>query len=216
VNGSDQGIFSEFITDLNTTKSKPYLRGILHVMLSCVLPIIYWFIGSDNFTMEVIILCCGASGMYHRLAPYIGKRYIPTFQLMDYMGSCTSILAYASLLFERHDNIVWIDRMPLVTATFLITEFILFHYHYHVRQLKELNRMLTHILCLVFTLLTAIIYADYRSLWFLLMCSLYFVAFYVFATIDSNDQEHPVWSRHETFHLILLFAFIVHLYISMK
>lgn len=216
VESSSSGMFIDFINNKKINKDKPCLRGVLHIASSCTLPVVYWFMGSDNFSMEAMILCCTLSGIYHRVAPYIGERYIPTFQLMDYLGSDVTILAYATMLFERYGDKEWIDRMPLVIATLFITEFILFYYHYHVKPLKELNRMITHVLCLGFTLFSVIKYKDYVSPLFLLMCGLYFVAFYIFAVINSEDPEHWVWSQHETFHLILLFAFIVHLYISMK
>lgn len=192
------------------------MRGILHIVTSCILPIIYWFMGTENFSMEAMILCCTLSSMYHRFAPYIGDRYIPTFQLMDYLGSDIMILAYGMILFEKNGDDEWIQRMPLISASLLITEFILFYCHYHVKPLKELNRMLTHVLCLIFTLYPVYKYNDYMSPWFLLMGCLYFISFYIFAAIDSNDVENWVWSQHETFHLILLLAFIVHLYISMR
>lgn len=202
--------------DHKNNKNKPFLRGILHIISSCILPIVYWFMGTENFSMEAMILCCTVSGMYHRLAPYIGDRYVPTFQLMDYLGSDVTILAYAMILFEKHGDVEWIQRMPIVTAALFVSEFILFYYHYHVKPLKELNRMLTHVLCLGFTMFPVIKYQDYASPWFLLMAGLYFISFYIFAIIDSSESEHWVWSQHETFHLILLLAFIVHLYISMR
>ena len=165
-----------------------------------------------------MILCCSLSSIYHRFAPYIGKRYIPTFQFMDYLGSDAVFLSYAMLLFKKHGDDEWLNRMPLVTATLFITEFILFYYHYHIKSLKELNRMTTHVLCFGFTIFAVIKYGDYTSTLFLLMCRLYLISFYVFASIDSDEPEHwmwRMWSQHETFHMILMFGFIVHIYISM-
>ncbi|VBB17636.1 hypothetical protein YASMINEVIRUS_99 [Yasminevirus sp. GU-2018] len=192
------------------------MRGMLHVLLSVILPIIYIFFSSNNFSVESMILCCTLSGMYHRVAPYLGKQYESTFRLMDYLGSDVSILSYASILIEGHNDTFWMNKMPLVLTTMLISEFILFYYHYYVSPLEEMTRMLTHMLCLVFVIYQVVRHGNYSAPSFLIMFALYMTAFYIFISIDEKHPEHHIWSQHETFHFVLLFAFIVHIYISMN
>lgn len=196
-------------------KKIPYLRGILHIALSLILPIVYAFMPEPNLSIESMILCCTFSGMYHRLTPYI-PRYTSTFRLMDYLGIDMVILSYPMILFQRHNDTSWTNRMPLVVATMFIAEFILFHYHYHINPLGDMDRMQVHILCLIFGMYHVIMYGDYMSPWCLFMLSLYFMAFYVFSTMNTGEPVNHTWSQHETFHLVLLFAFIVHIYISTK
>ena len=54
---------------------KPYLRGVLHVALSVILPIFYAYMPDKNLSVESIILCCMFSGSYHQLTQYVDKRY---------------------------------------------------------------------------------------------------------------------------------------------
>ena len=196
-------------------KDKPLMRGVIHTMTSFILPIIYAFMPSNNFSIETMILCCSFSSIFHNLATMYDGYYFSTLRLMDYLGSDITILTYPMILFERHNDTIWINRMPLVIAVLCICEFIHFYYHYHIQSLGRLCQLSPHILCLIFALYPVIKYSDYTSPWFLLMISLYFVSFYFFVTIDEDNPEHYIWSQHETFHLILLFAFIVHIYISL-
>lgn len=208
------GIESKPTHKISDDETIPYLRGMLHITSSIILPIIYMYMPEKNLSIESIILCCTLSGLYHQFTQYISPRYKSTFRLMDYFGSTLTILAYPMILFEKHNDTLWIDRMPLVVATIFVAEFILFHYHYHIHQIGEIDRMMVHVLCLIFGICHVIRYGDYMSPWFLLMFSLYLVAFYIFSMINSRAPEHYIWSQHETFHLILLFAFIIHIYIS--
>ena len=200
-------------------KPKPIMRGVVHILSSLIFPIIYWFMGSDNISMESMILCCTASSMYHRLTPFIPERYISTFRLMDYMGIDCMILSYSMMLMQKVSDTYWLDKMPLFIIMFLIMEFLQFHYHYHIHPMEQLNQMITHALCLGFTLIHVIRYQEYMNPWFLLMVLTYFISFYIFTSIgpeSSDSSEHWFWSQHETFHLILLIAFIVHLIISIN
>jgi len=195
---------------------KPYLRGVLHVALSAILPIFYAYMPDKNLSIESIILCCMFSGSYHQLTQYVDERYTPTFRLIDYLGSDMVTLSYAAILFEKHNDTFGIELMSLIVPTIFIIEFLLFHYHYHIKPLGEGQRMLAHILSFIFAAYPVIKYSDYMSPLFLLMTLFYFVSFYIFFTINDNEPPHYIWSSHESFHLVLLFAFFVHIYISIK
>jgi predicted membrane channel-forming protein YqfA (hemolysin III family) len=160
----------------------------------------------NSILQLAIFLSCFFSAIYHIIDASKYYNISAIFNCLDYIGINLIILATPFRLLYYDKSINKIKCLFFVSGIML--DILIFSYQYYYKKiLNKYIRQLPHAInLLICMLIIAFNFTNYILLF------LYFLSFYIFFTIDYTKPQNKYWSQHETFHLVLLFAYVYHLY----
>ncbi len=194
-----------------TNEIKTLLRGWIHLITSIVLFIVMTIYQYFNYTIFAIFLCCLFSALFHFTD---AKKYYMLsvgLECLDYIG--INIVINAEIYKYINEN--YPDKIYFFYIYFLfecITDILVTIYRYMFN--KEINTIIKQITHITSFIACVVILFQHITVMKLIILGTYLLSFYFFFNKNHNKNFNNIWSDHETFHLILLFAFLVNIYVS--